>query len=102
MGLRIRGGSVAASVGSGMPASISPSKTIRAQRDVSNRSSTQADGLYALWWLRETPFNDYSTSADPTISAYKYCTSRSCFSAAARLEKVPRFLRFPSAPFLRE
>ena len=32
----------------------------------------------------------------------KYCTSRSCFSAAARLEKVPRFLRLPSSPFLRE
>lgn len=25
----------------------------------------------------------------------KYCTSRSCFSALARVEKVPRFLRLP-------
>src|SRR5216684_6646240 len=25
----------------------------------------------------------------------KYCTARSCFSAAAREENVPRFLRFP-------
>jgi hypothetical protein len=25
----------------------------------------------------------------------KYCTARSCFSAAAREENVPRFFRFP-------
>jgi hypothetical protein len=33
----------------------------------------------------------------------KYCTARSCFCAAARDEKVPRFFRFPVfASFLRE
>src|ERR1041384_4593964 len=33
----------------------------------------------------------------------KYCPSRSCFSAAARLLKVPRFLRLPVLGFfLRE
>jgi hypothetical protein len=33
----------------------------------------------------------------------KYCTARSCFSAAVRVENVPRFLRFPVfASFLRE
>jgi len=33
----------------------------------------------------------------------KYCTARSCFSAAARVGNVPRFLRFPVfGSFLRE
>ena len=33
----------------------------------------------------------------------KYCTARSCFWAAAREEKVPRFFRFPVfASFFRE
>ena len=43
----------------------------------------------------------------PTVIApharLKYCTARSCFFAAAKEEKVPRFLRLPVlASFLRE